>query len=350
MTPEFPYRLWCPVPPRIHPRNTELINEARSWLDRFPLVEEEKRDWLARFSAEFITFTIPDGLDEREAFLCRYSAWGFSLDDRADRNLTLAQREFVDFALRLVHTSQAPDSRLLCDDQHALCLADLIRDMRTWAAPPQMRRFHEGLRSWMFGTAWEVGARQLPLPDVDAYLSLHYPAVAAQMEACVEVGLGPEVPASEIYHPLARAVQEAAFTTALIDNDLLSSLRHGDDVGHSLNIVNVLRNEQPSTPQEQAITQSVGLRDRIFKLALDLNQTAQRKFSQDTRNFLDGIIAAVPGNIAWSLNSVRYKIKDICPDLTHEQFLKAATQTGGPSDATTGPPPYRSIAWWWDQS
>lgn len=339
---------YCPFEPSgIHPCAEALERATIAWADRVRLCGDDahRSRRYALTGTMMCALYYPDAPEDRVQSMANYSAWSFLLDDVTETApVGQRTRDLADLVARLVRISEAPRSGLLGDDALGTCLADAVSGIRRWADPPQMRRFVEGFRTWMFGFLWEASTRErgarLTLND---YLVLRYGSVgatnAAAMAAMLANDHGDDLPARELDSPAVLAATEACLMAGALDNERYSQAKAALEQEQQTNIFEVIRNQNPGMSFDDAIVDAIALRDRILSLYLRLREQMWPHASHGLRRYLRYLEHSFNGNITFGEKAARYRTPHTTP------IARSVT----PSDPSTEPLPLSSIAWWWDQ-
>jgi hypothetical protein len=295
----------------------------------------------------------PDGDQERLEIAAQWVYWGFAFDDawcdeRSDR--TRPDR-FLWQASRILRTMESQDERLCADDPYLRAIRDLAERYRARATPVQTRRWVDANRIWLYGVVRENTHRtQCTRLGVDDYLAIRlHDCGGAPTQSMYEFVCGPEVPGHEMDSPPVRAITEAMWLVAALDNDRVS--RHKELLGQQddYNLVDVLQREHGGDPGSAA-EQAVALRDRVMCLLLRLREALMPRASEPLRTYLTTLGRGIRSNIDWSLGVPRYATiwADGSP-AAKARIEVSADVVDEPVDGSLEPPPYPSIAWWWDE-
>lgn len=345
---------YCPIDSAIHPEVGDIEKRATDWIDRVGIYDSDaRRAWvIATNSAEFYARFAPDGAADNVLAAAQWVYWGFAFDDvRCDNGpLSSSPGEFAALAGQVQRVLEAPHSLDVDGDPYLTALHDIGLTLRECATPVQLRRFIDAHRAWLFGVCWQIGNQANGhMPDLNDYLAMRLGSCGGlPTMALMEIANAAEVPPSEMDTHAVRAASEAAILTAGLDNDLHSYRKEIHQQHADQNIINVLMVNHDLT-LEQALTQAVGLRDRIMHLYLRLRDQIVPGASRELRTYLTCLGRGIRGNIDWALRVPRYTSlsdPDQAPGPAGHWTPGWATR---PSDTRTDAPAIPAIAWWWDQ-
>ncbi|MGW0522388.1 terpene synthase family protein [Crossiella sp. NPDC003009] len=330
---------YCPIEPAVHPAVADIEQRAVAWLDRMALPGVSRTRLLGTRSAEFFCRFVPTGATHNVLAATLWVYWGFAFDDvRCDTGVLSANpAQFLPEAAKVQQALENP-ARTGLTDPYALALHDIGARFRGCATPTQVRRFTEAHRRWLFAVAWQVANRATGrMPGLDEYLSMRLGTSGGPPTmAMLEIGLGEEVPSSELDSPRVRALTDCASMVAALDNDL-HSYRKERLLGQTeQNLVTVLRTGSERS-LEEAVLAAVGIRDRLMSLFLRLAERVRRGGSAPLRSYVDCLGHGIRGNIDWALRVPRY------------QGLGSPGWSQAPLDPSPEPLPYPTVAWWWDE-
>lgn len=329
---------YCPIEPALHPAVADIESRAAAWLDRMDLPGVSRKRLLGTRSAEFFCRFVPGGVAHNVYAASLWVYWGFAFDDtRCDTGaLSASPTRFLPEANRVQQALENP-SRTDLTDPYAIALHDIGARFRGCATPTQVRRFTEAHRRWLLAVAWQVANRATDvMPDLDTYLQMRLGTCGGPPTmAMLEIGLGEEVPSSEMDSPRVRVLTDCASLIAGLDNDL-HSYRKERLLGQTeQNVVTVLRQEWECS-LEEAVHTAVAMRDRLMSLFLRLADRVRRGGSGALRSYVDCLGHGIRGNIDWALRTPRY------------QGLGSPGWSERPLDPRLDPLPYPAVSWWWD--
>lgn len=332
---------YCPIEPAIHPDVVTLEDKARAWLAEWKYFGNDPAAVLRSRSAEFYARMTPHAQRDRIQIAVEWTYWGFAFDDTYCDNAPWNTRttEFARLAGRLLRMLESPGSEIPEPHRALRPLADLARRFARVGTPVQYRRWVLAQRAWLTGVLWQIGNQSdAVMPSLDDYLAMRINSAAGEpVTAMIELVTGPQIPADELESPAVRACTEMARMLASLDNDIQSYAKdlHHDEADQ--NIVNVLANQRPSSPNE-AVHSAVAARDRIMCRFLHLREKTARRQSTPTRHYLSDLGHVVRGNLDWGFSTPRYQVPG---------SASSGRWANQPSDDSTEPPA-STIAWWWD--
>jgi hypothetical protein len=347
---------FCPIDPATHPDEDLVAQRSGEWASAVGLVadEAELRRWLSSTSADFYGGMVPHADTDGYQLATDWVYWGFYFDDaHCDQgtNLTSPHR-VVPVAARLLRMLDSGDERLCAGNRYLLGLCDLARRYQKFATPTQYDRWVTAQRRWLFGVVQQTTRRAAGMvPTLDDYLLTRlHEAGGPPTQSMFEVANRAEIPGSEMDSPPVRAITEAFWMIASLDNDLVSRHREVLEQQDRYNAVDIIAREL-SLPEEAATVELVRLRDRIMLLFLALRNQLAATASLPLRTYLDTLGHGIRANIDWSLRTPRYewlRPKD-GPSGAEVRLRYRGTCTDTPSDARLAAPPLASVAWWWSQ-
>lgn len=346
---------YCPLRSAVHPQVEEVARRSLAWITSFGLGGDERarKRLMATNSAEFYGRITPEGLEERLQIAADWCYWGFAFDDIWSYESQAMERsdELIALIGRLLRMLETRDARLCEGTPLLAALHDVARRFSSCASPTQMRRWVEAHRLWLFGMAqrrsFQAGGST---PRLDAYLTMRlHDCGGAPCTAMIDIVDGVEVPSHDMDRPGVRALTEATWLIAALDNERVSHTKEIQGEGPVQNLVDVLMHQRGCSP-EQAHQETIALRDRMMCLFLRLHEQIAAEASPPLLRYVTDLGHLIPGNIEWSLKTARYTTvygAGAAP-------IGTVSLTGGdwalePSDGHPEPLPFPSIAWWWDQ-
>lgn len=343
---------YCPIEPALHPKVEQIEQQAIAWLDQFRFYNTQtERAWIiGTNSAEFCARLAPNGIEENLLPFVLWVYWGFAFDDAkcdsSDQSMQVA--DFVSLAAFFQRVLEAPFAPLSNNDPFVVALQDISQRLHKCATPAQIRRFIDGHRKWLSGTAWQLAnLSRNYVPSINEYFMMRLYTVGASVTSpLIEIANGEEIPSQEIDSPIVTAINEITSLIAALDNDFVSYWKEVHHQQSDSNILNVLMYNNHST-LEQAMSDAVAIRDRLMHLFLSLREQIWPQASQELRNYLNCLGYTIRGNIDWSLKVLRYtSLSDISTLPTPGQAF-TAEWTDKP-EISTAPLPFPAISWWWD--
>jgi Terpene synthase family 2, C-terminal metal binding len=347
---------YCPIAPGMHPKLHEVEVRSIDWATAVGLCPDagHRARLKGTKSAEFYAGMTPEGIEEHLEIAAEWVYWGFSFDDAwCDEGSVMRRPDrFIHQAARVLRILETLDVRLCSDDPHLLALHDLAVRYQQRATPVQMRRWVAAHRLWLFGVVQQNTHRaQNTRLDTNDYLAIRlHDCGGPPTQSMYEFVNGLEVPGHEMDSPAVRAITEAFWMIAAWDNDRVS--RHKELLGQKddYNIINVVQ-RQYGCSLEQATDEAIAMRDRTLCLFLRLRDQLMPRASLSLQNYLTTLGHGIRSNIDWSLNVPRYNTVYYNP--AHTSATTRIELSGScvdkPSDSSLKPPPFPSIAWWWEQ-
>ncbi|OWA18394.1 hypothetical protein B9W68_05630 [Streptomyces sp. CS227] len=339
---------YCPLESHIHPRVRLVEQRALQWLRTCGMcaTDAEYRRAAGSRSVDFYGRFVPSAGDEHLLATALWVYWGFAFDDARcdDGPLSTRPSEFNALAGRVQRALEAPSARDPAE-RYVAPLQDIANRFRSLGTPTQFSRFAAAHRAWLSGVSWQIGSRSLGrMPSLDEYLAMRLLSSGGEPTfAMVELALGMEVPAAEMHRPAVRALTEMAIMVAALDNDR-HSLHREIGEGQDINVYNVLTHGTGLSVRE-AVTAAAGLRDRVLTRFLVLSEQVNARAGVELRAYLRGLGHGIRGNIEWASRVPRYHAGEAGP-AKDDSTLPVCVDA--PADATKGPVPAPSVAWWWD--
>jgi hypothetical protein len=339
--------VYCPIPlPKIREAGT-LVEDAAAWAERFGFAHGDQAKLVA---AAGVGFTLPlasfgDPEPQRIRDLAEYATLGFYLDnvtEYPDMRGSLA--DLTGHLLRFVRIAEAPDSYTPGSQPALDAMHDIVNRLRAWATPGQYLRYTESFRAWMLGYLEEAALRERGWPiDLNFYVGMRGRSVGGENGiAFTELLLNVELSATERGLPLVRAATEAVGTIAGLDNDRYSRAKPTTkEADEGPDLFDVIQRDTPGCSVSQAVTEGVGLRDRIVALYASLREPLMMT-SAPLRGYVHALDAVVAGNLLIGMTNLRY----LAPDYPVPAPADWVTEI--PATAQE-PPPIPDIAWWWKQ-
>ncbi|AZK94629.1 MULTISPECIES: tsukubadiene synthase [Streptomyces] len=323
---------WCPLPIAIHPAADQAEKDARAWAERYGvrlrIADQVQPGRLGAYWA-------PHGTYEGMLAVGCWNFWAFAFDDHLDEPLPLD----VPVTTSLVQQAVDIPSPPITDDPWAAGAQAVFNMFRDLATPTQVRYCADNHRRWLHGACWRhsnhVNRR---LPPLAEYIPLRMQDAAAQATCLIAVLIGSDisVPEQEMDSPRVRALLETASWTATIDSDLHSFQLEDTQRPVSQHIVSVLMHER-GIGVDEALRQSVALRDRFMTRFLHLQQECARTGSSELARFAHTLGYVISGYLQWAVDTSRYG-----------QTEATFSFTDTPRDDTPEPPPgIPSVEWLW---
>jgi hypothetical protein len=339
---------YCPIESAIHPDVEDVERHAIDWIDRFRFYgdETDRARILGTNSAEFYARFAPNACRDGLQAAVHWVYWGFAFDDvRCDRGeLSADPARFLAMAGPLQRALENPWHAPAEPDPFVAALQDIGRDFHACATPVQVRRFTEAHRAWLFGVAWQIAnCATGRIPTLAEYTAMRLNSAGGPPTlAMLEIAAGAEVPAAEMDSPAVRALTEMAVLIASWDNDLHSYRKESEEQHTGQNLIDVLRVHE-GFPQERALAEAYGLRDRVMARFLQLREDViAGPHSGALGAYLDCLGHAIRGNTDWALRVPRYSGYGQSPAPDGPSWAER------PSDPRHDPLPIPAVAWWWD--
>lgn len=345
---------YCPLRSAVHPEVDAVAERSLAWMTRFELVtnERQRRRLMATNSAEFYGRITPAGLAERLQIAADWCYWGFAFDDAwSDAGTTKPRAEtLLVLAGRMLRMLETRDARVCGDDPLLLALHDVVVRFSRCASPVQLRRWIEAHRMWLFGMVQRHAqeASGTP-PGVDAYLTMRlHDCGGAPCTTMMDIVDGTEVSSQEVERPAIRALTEAAWLVAALDNERVSHAKEIHAEGAVQSLVSVLMHERGCS-EPQALVEAVAMRDRVMSLFLRLYSRVAPRADAALGRYLADLAHLIPGNLVWSFKTARYTTVYDAGAAPIGSLALTGGWTHEPTDGSLAPLPLPSIAWWWEE-
>jgi hypothetical protein len=181
----------------------------------------------------------------------------------------------------------------------------------------------------------------------DQYLSIRLDDVAGHLSIVMMEMCGAQPLADDVWQsPAVLACVESAAMIGALDNDLFSFRKESV---HDLNLITVLQAAR-GLSVHQAVMETVVVRDRVMQVFLRLWETLMDSATGPLRYLLVQLGQSLRGHVEWGLTAPRHTGVPTGPDSAPEVVLPATCWADRPSTTDPSPPPYPSVAWWWDQA
>jgi len=345
----------CPFPEAINPHAAEVERACVAWVDHFGLYGDaaQRERLIGTRAAEIYARALPDADPERVADVAKWLYWGFATDDLYYDNGPVSKRaaDFLALGAPLVRLCEEPRAAFAFELPYSDALRDLTRAILRHATPAQRIEWAHTARAWFFGMAWDVAnaERGVP-PSLNDYLAMRmHTGGLASWAATLNIANGIELAPAQAASGPVRALVEAWSTFCLLLNDLMSFAKEVRNADSSSNVVWVIAHERGCTAAE-AVPQAHALADRIATLFGALHArllaTADADGDEAMRRFLASLGHTWRGILDWGFRTPRYATGGDpgAPPLQTFPGWAAA-----PLDASLAPPPFPSIAWWWEE-
>lgn len=341
--------IYCPLETAIHPRVRQIEKRAVEWIGSSGMcASEREKAWVvATHSTDFMAWVTPVAEDDRLLAAALWVYWGFGFDDARCDNGPLSSRpaQFNALAGQVQRACEAHSAR--GEDRFIAALQDIVGRFRSFAPPPQVRRFVHAHRAWLSGVAWQIGNQAVGrMPGLDDFLAMRLLSCGGEPTfALLELATGVEVTDRELHRPAVRALTEMAICVAGLDNDRHSLRKELVGKETDQNIYTVLMQER-SLALHEAVEAAAGLRDRVLLRFLQLHDRVRPTAGTELATYLQGLRYGIRGNNEWGLRVPRYLSLGHWPDEMEDAALVWADR---PSDTRPGPVEGApGIAWWWD--
>ncbi|OEV11050.1 terpene synthase family protein [Streptomyces nanshensis] len=302
---------YCPIPSRTHPQCAAFDASAMEWLQQQQLADPELLRWLTQADlGELTGRTMPYGDTEALHVVARLHAVLFALDDglcdedeeAADPARLTRETGRILAALDAPHAAWREDA-----SAYARALREIREQLATRMTGSQMRRWIEGMRTYLTSLPWEAECRRgATLPCLADYLAMWMRAIGmAPSTALLPAVGGYVVPDDDLDRSGVQALTEMTHVLVALDNDLYSRHKEVSRVGDTLNIVDVLAREYGlglAEAQHEAVRQ----RDAVMVQFLRLQETVEPQAGPELRCYVRDLGAFVSGHLEWARNSPRY--------------------------------------------
>ncbi|MEV6669313.1 hypothetical protein [Streptomyces sp. NPDC051162] len=335
---------YCPIPPAAHPRLREIDDASVDWmLERELDTPPHQRQRLVRCDFGGLTArTMPYGQTGPLGVVAKLHSVLFSLDDAVCDEAGATAHGLAHVTSRIMRVLEAPTPQWPDDTPHAAALRAIRTELVEHATPRQLRRWTEGMRTYLSGLVWEAACRRdRALPSLSDYAAMWMRAIGmAPSTALMDVAGGYDLNDHDLDRPEVRALTEMTWTLVAWDNDFYSRNKEIQRAGDNLNLIDVLAQErdcEPARAQEEAMA----MRDRVMTLFLRLRDQLWPRAGVELRCYLVALAHFVRGHLDWASACARYA----------DPYGAAVARwwKSEPSDDSLAPLPVPSIAWWWEQ-
>ncbi|MBV6695605.1 hypothetical protein KV557_00500 [Kitasatospora aureofaciens] len=332
---------YSPLTAEIHPDAERMRERTLAWAQQFDLGEGDawQTTMLALTGATLTAHIFPHATGELGQALSDYNAWGWIPNELSGSGRPV--RDFLASMGRWERTFRSPHSWPDATAPADIALREVCLRLRSLMTPIQWERFAAGQCLWLYQMTWEASLLgQGAALSVNDYLAMRIGSVGAYAAASyIDATEGIELSERQWARPAVRAAAEASMLAGGLDNDRYSYLRERDLAVKKHNLFDAIRHDHPDHTFEQAVTDAIAIRDRMMTLYLQLRENLLAEDDDDLRRYLTGLDRITSGNINFAMTCARY----LLPDSPH-----TVTRVDKPSDPSTGPLPYPTIAWWWD--
>ncbi|MGW4720564.1 terpene synthase family protein [Nocardia sp. NPDC004260] len=349
--------IYCPVLPAIHPATSAVDAQTRTWTKQFGLLDDRAdRKKAAReraaveVSALGCGLTLPLAPIEVVQLATDFTVYALLLDDliaeatgRGDRLAHLAS-----YIQRVSFTFLVPDAGLLDESSpyDAACI-ELAHRLHAIGSPHHAALFSDSVREWLGSMLWEeTSAAEKSIPSVNTYLVRRIGCLGARVvTALISLGANPSARVDNMDTTIGRALSQAINVIHALDNDLGSFGKEmSEEFSAARNLILLLGHDRPL---QQAVAETVCLRNRVMCLFEDLSAQALPTACPDLQAWLDHLAHSAPAVIEYQwLATSRYPQPDglVVPKPAYTDrrpiFRETATQHLASLPA---------IRWWWDQ-
>ncbi|AXI76735.1 terpene synthase family protein [Peterkaempfera bronchialis] len=318
--PEFPF------PSRISPHAHEAQDHLREWCRSTGIVADGPvgESFDAMLFGRFAARVYPDAEFDRLLTLADWTGWIFAFDDLLDDTPEGRDLGFVNHVIDCVEPvchglstggHPAPSAAV---GRSRDALADLWKRITGPMPPAWTERFTRNVLDFLHSYRRQatVNASRNVLDDRD--YSAHRSATVAMYTGAdlIEYGSARPIPEHLISHPEVAALREAATNAIAWTNDLFSAPKE-ISVGDLCNFVTVLH-RQLRIPLEDAAREVVaridGEVERFSESAAGIASLCTRLpdgQSEALLGMVDGLRSWMVGHVAWSVESGRYRSRDI---------------------------------------
>jgi hypothetical protein len=345
----------CPFPAAIHPQVDGIERHCIEWMDRFELYGSaaQRARLIDTRAAEVYARALPDADAERVADVARWLYWGFATDDLYYDNGPTSKRaaDFLALGASLVRLAEEPRAAFAFELPYNDALRDLTRAILRHATPAQRIEWIHTARGWFFGMAWDVANAEHGVPPaLNDYLAMRmHTGGFASWLTTLNIANGIELTPQHAASGPVRTIVEAWSTFCLLLNDLMSFAKEARNGDSSSNVVRVIAHERGCMPGE-AIPEAHALCDRISMLFVALYEQLLEQAERDRdvmmKRFLASLGHTWRGILDWGFSTPRYATGGEAGAPLLQTFPGWANAL---LDIDPGPPPYPSIAWWWEE-
>jgi hypothetical protein len=295
-----------------HPCADAVERRNHTWALRFGLIDHKSSSRLARIGCgSFAAHTYRTATPPVVELGANLITWLYLFDDaygEGRRGASAARmRQRFDELEHMVRTGAAP-----ADSPFARALADLVTRLTARVGDDWRHRFADSLARYFAGCLLELPyRRERRTPTATEYRALRRWSVGGlPVFDLIELTLpAPLSPAMASAPELSRLREAAAELCAWV-NDIFSYHKESSD-DDSLNLVAVLMGDRKLTlPRAFAAAAELYNDDRRAFLALRDAFCARPDVDDVARAYVDGLVAWVHGNHAWTQTSQRYRELD----------------------------------------
>lgn len=331
---------YSPLIAEIHPDAERLRARTHAWAQQFDLGAGSTRltTMLAQTGADFTAHALPHAPGEIAQAFSDYNAWAWFPSEFAGSGRPTS--DVVASLARWERTFRSPNSWPDATAPADIAIRDVCLRLRSLLTPVQWERFAAGQCQWLYHMAWEASLlEQGATLSVNDFLAMRIGSGGASAAAAfMDAAEGIELSEQQWLRPAVRAAAEASMLASVLDNDRYSYLRERDLPVKKLSLFDAIRHDHPDYTFEQAVIKAVAIRDRMMALYLQLRGELLAGGDDDLGRYLTGLDRMASGNINFAMTTGRY----LLPDSPH-----TVTRVDKPSDPSTTPLPYPTIAWWW---
>ncbi|MDX6329513.1 MAG: hypothetical protein QOI83_1896 [Streptomycetaceae bacterium] len=334
---------YCPIAPAVHPGERAFDTASIAWMFQHGLdTDQRQRQRLALCDFGGLTAkTMPYGQSAPLTLMAKLHSVLFSLDDGLCDEVGATAHGLAHETQRILRALEAPAPQWPDDTPWAAALREIRLELAQHATPSQVRRWTEGMRTYLSGLVWEAACRRDPvLPSLNDYVTMWMRAIGmAPSTTMIDIVGGFQVSDHDLEQPEVRALTEMTWTLVSWDNDFYSRNKEILRAEDNLNLVDVLVHER-GHEAAYALEEANMMRDRVMVLFLRLREQVRPTANDVLRRYLDGLAQFVRGHLDWAQVCARYA-----------DDIPAGTGWWKPSpyDDSLEPLPIPTIAWWWDQ-
>jgi hypothetical protein len=345
---------YCPIESAINPEIHELEKQGIEWIDAFKLAntDEDRTRLIGTYSAEFAARALPTADAVRVQPYVNWNHWGFAIDNTWD-DPSLADFNFNHFpkiAMELLQAIESPARGTSSNNPLVAALQNIADSIRDYATPNQMRRLAEAHRRLFFYVQKEINHQiHNETFNFDQCMSIRPNTTGCAVAAAFIEIANPfgEISDNEMNSPAVLRINELFTMIAAIDNDIFSFHKeYFQNQQMTDNIVATAAREYHLGLQE-AVEQSVAMRDRMIALFLQLRDQVTTTASRALRAYLIDLGHQIRGNIEWGLRVPRYTVSD-CSSLTPIWLPNFPGWASEPSNKGLSPLLLRAISWYWE--
>jgi hypothetical protein len=337
--------LWCPILPAIHPNWRTFDASTIAWMERFAIATVEvQRDRLAKSKfGEIGARWMPRGPAIGVQLLADYLLWICAPDDDADEGaLARDPARLASVYAQVLQAIEGPCPILPSDaGNYARAMHDIRLRFGEIVAPGMIAPWTDAVKASFLSTVQETANRASGLiPSLDDYVATRIESIWVRPVAKFTAGIDcADLRAEELEFPAVRALTEMTCLIVAFDNDIFSYAKEHVRGGDCQTLLAALSHAHHCSIAE-ALTEAVGMRDRILARFLFLRDHVAQNVHTGLRRYLANLSSMIRGNLDWSFTSERY----IAPT---EELVWPILIAEEPTDLSSSPP-LPVIRHWWE--